>query len=360
MTTEQSADLPRVLVVDDSRIVRAGVKKHLSGSFEIVEEVDGEAGWERLSNDPNIAVLMSDLSMPRLDGFGLLQRIRRSPEWRIKHLPVIIISGEEDLETKNRAVDMGANDFVTKSTDRAEMVARVSAAVKLARAARDAKASEEAQVKEATTDPQTGVATEHLLQIEGEKALAHAVRYQGETTLVVFELDDFDALRTDIGDKVADQLIGLVAKLVAGRLRKEETLARLEGPRFAVVLFADLEGSQIYVDRLRETIAAARVNFKRRQLKVTASVGVANARVDGTEVFEELMQSALARLRDARAGECEQAPPEPAAVAPSLEQALGLLAAGDEAAVAPYLPQLLVALKPLLDLAARLEAGKSA
>ena len=353
MTTEQSAGLPRVLVVDDSRIVRAGVKKHLAGSFDIIEEVDGEAGWERLTSDPEITVLMSDLSMPRLDGFGLLQRVRRSPEWRIKHLPVIIISGEEDIETKNRAVDMGANDFVTKSTDRAEMVARVSAAVKLARAARDAKVSEEAQAKEATTDPQTGVATEHLLQIEGQKALAHAVRYQGETTLVVFELDDFDALRADIGDKVADQLIGLVAKLVSGRLRKEETLARLDGPRFAVVLYADVEGSRTYVERLRETIAAARVNFKRRQLKVTASVGVANARADGTDVFDELMQTALARLRDAVAGGGDPMPAPTPVPSLTVEQALALLAAGDEAAVLPHLPQLLAVLQPLLDLAGR-------
>jgi diguanylate cyclase (GGDEF)-like protein len=354
MTTEQSAGLPRVLVVDDSRIVRAGVKKHLAGSFDIIEEVDGEAGWERLSSDPEIAVLMSDLSMPRLDGFGLLQRIRRSPEWRIKHLPVIIISGEEDAETKNRAVDMGANDFVTKSTDRAEMVARVNAAVKLSRAARDAKTSEEAQAKVSTTDPQTGVATEHLLQIEGEKALAHAVRYQGETTLVVFELDDFEALRADIGDKVADQLIGLVAKLVSGRLRKEETLARLDGPRFAVVLYADVDGSRTYVERLRETIAAARVNFKRRQLKVTASVGVANARADGTDGFDALMQTALARLHDARTGGEPLPESAPVPTSPlSVDQALALLATGDESAVLPHLPQLLAALQPLLDLAGR-------
>jgi diguanylate cyclase (GGDEF)-like protein len=353
MTNETAAALPRILVVDDSRIVRAGVKKHLSTHFEIVEESDGEAGWTRLSNDPDILVLMSDLSMPKLDGFGLMQRVRRAQDPRIRQTPIIIISGEEEPETKNRAVEMGANDFVTKSTDRAEMLARVSAAAKLAQTAREARSSAEAQTKQATTDPQTGVASQHLLGIEADKALAHAIRYQGDATLVLFELDDFDALRADIGDKTADQLIGLVAKLVAGRLRKEETLARLDGPRFGVVLYADVEGSLIYAERLRETIAAARVNFKRRQLKVTASVGIANSRADGSNSFEVLMETAVARLAEARNGGGNKlASPNPVD-ALGIEQALALLANGDDAAVLPHLPKLMQLLKPILDLAAK-------
>jgi diguanylate cyclase (GGDEF)-like protein len=352
MTTDLVSPLPRVLVVDDSRIVRATVKKHLSTSFDIVEENDGEAGWARLSADSDIMVLMSDLSMPKLDGFGLLDRVRKSADPRIRHTPVIIISGEEDGETKNRAVDQGANDFVTKSTDRAEMVARVSAAVKLAQTERDLRQRETLQARTETTDVRTGTATEHLLHIEGEKALAHGVRYHGDTTVVVFEIDDFDLLVGELGETVADQLIGLVAKMVTGRLRKEETLARLGGPQFAVVLYADLEGSLVYANRLRDTIAAAKVNFRGRQLRVTSSVGIANARADGVSEFEPLLAIALGRLGQAHA-EGENLVEAPAAPAITVEQALQMLAAGDEATVRAHLPALIEKLAPLLALAGR-------
>ncbi|MBV8660387.1 MAG: response regulator [Burkholderiales bacterium] len=353
MPNEQSLSLPRILVVDDSRIVRASVKKHLSGSFDIVEEADGEAGWHHLNQDPEIMVLMSDLSMPKLDGYGLLTRVRRSHDLRIKSTPVIIISGEEDLEVKNHAVDLGANDFVTKSTDRAEMVARVSAAVKLARTARELRHNEEVQTKTVTTDAKTGVGSEHLLHLEGAKVLAHGLRHQGEATLVLFELDGFDALNADIGEATADKLMGLIAKLVSDRLRKEETLARLGGPRFGVVLYADLAGSLIYAERLRETIAAAKINFKRRQLRVTASVGIANTRTDGTTEFDALLEIGMGRLASAaQQGGNRLVAPE-AVSAMSVEHALALLASGEAAAVTPHLNTLLLTLQPLLELARR-------
>jgi len=62
----------RVLVVDDSRLVRASIIKHLKGVFDYVETSDGEAGWEQIVLDPSIRVVVSDLSMPKLDGYQLL------------------------------------------------------------------------------------------------------------------------------------------------------------------------------------------------------------------------------------------------------------------------------------------------
>jgi diguanylate cyclase (GGDEF)-like protein len=353
--TELASDRPRILVVDDSRIVRATVKKHLAASFDIIEEADGEAGWERLMADSTILVLMSDLSMPRLDGFGLLARVRKSSDARIRHTPVIIISGEEDAETKQLAVERGANDFVTKSTDRAEMLARVTAAAKLAKTARDLRASEVNQARTATTEVQTGLATPHMFQLHGEKLMAHALRVHGEATLLVFEIDAYPALCERVGSAVAEQVVSLVAKTVASRLRKEEILARLEGPRFGIFLYADLAGSLRYAERLCEIIAAAKINFKGQPLSVTVSAGVGSATVDQLSEFEPLFSLSLQRLAEAIAlgGNRLQAPALPApALAPiEIHEALALLAEGREEAVRPHLPALLAKLAPLLALA---------
>ncbi len=350
--TDITSNMPRILVVDDSRIVRATVKKHLSTQFDIVEEADGEAGWSRLEADPEILVMMTDLSMPKLDGFGLLGRVRKSQDARIKHTPVIVISGEEDLEVKQQALERGANDFVTKSTDRAEMLARVSAAAKLARTARELRATEESQARTATTDVQTGLATEHMLHVEGDKAMAHAARYHGETTLVLFELDKFDEVTGELGEAAAGQLINLVAKLVAGKLRKEETLARLDGPCFAVMLYANFSGATIYAERLKETIAAAKVNFRGQSLRITASIALANSVQDGLADFDGMLALAQLRLARKRAGVVQplaEGAAQPADM--SVAEALALIAQGKEALVLPQLPRLLESLQPLLALA---------
>ena len=350
MTQALNVSLPRILVVDDSRIVRAGVKKHLAGSFDIVEEADGEAGWRRLMADPTIVVLMSDLAMPILDGFGLLQRVRRASDVRIRQLPVIILSGDEEMSVKHQAADMGASDFVTKSTDRVEMLARVVAAVKLAHTARTLRHTEAVAANSAVIDPTTGAGSGHLFHLEGEKALARTQRYQGEATLVLFELDGFTAMCETLGQTICDQLLGLVARLVSERLRREETLSRLDGARFGVVLYADVEGSLIYARRLRDIVAAARVNFKGRTLQVTASIGLANARADAVAGFTDLLAAAVERLMAAQAAGGNQWKAPAAMPSLTLEQALTLIAEGKPERVMPHLSQLLALIKPLTDL----------
>ena len=94
--SEANPDKPTVLVVDDSRLMRVAARKILKDAFETLDAGDGEIAWELLQSDPRITLVMSDLSMPNLDGLGLLERIRRSEQPHIRELPVIIVTGAED------------------------------------------------------------------------------------------------------------------------------------------------------------------------------------------------------------------------------------------------------------------------
>lgn len=343
---------PRILVVDDSRIVRATVKKHLAASFDVIEEADGEAGWDKLSADPLVQVVISDLSMPRLDGFGLLSRMRHAADPRIKNTPVIIISGEEDPETKEAALSKGANDFITKSTDRVEMVARVSAAVQLAKTARDLRTTEEVQAKTTTTDVKTGLATRHLLEIEGEKALSLAQRTQTDITLLIFELDDFAPLQARVGNDVADKLMAMMSKLLSAKLRKEETLAHFGTARFGLILPTSVQSGLVLAERLRAVIAAARVNFRGSQISLTASCGAASVFTEATYALAPLLSAAESRLAIARSagGNRIEAPQITPSKALSIDAALDLLQQGKVDAVRPQLVDLLARLQPLLKL----------
>lgn len=355
MSTSIGGALPRILIVDDSRIVRASIKKHLGEAFELLEEGDGEAGWERLLADPTIDLVISDLGMPRLDGIGLLTRIRQSSDSHLKHLPVIIVSGEEDSETKNHAVEKGANDFITKSTDRAEMLARVKANIQLAQTARQLAHSQASQEKTATTDAKTGLGTAHLLQLQGSQALAYAQRHHGEVSLLLLEIDKFHTVEAQLGDTVADQLLGLIAKLMSSKLRKEETLARLEGARFGIISpTASIDDAITLAQRFRQTIANAKVNYRGQQLSVSASFGLANSLHDGVQEIEALVNVGLARLQMAQdqGGNRVEAPDiEPHHLTPSLGLALTALRDPEQAAqIRPHARALLRQLLPLLKL----------
>jgi CheY-like chemotaxis protein len=121
-----TATRPTVLIVDDSRLMRVAIKKILKDEFELIEAVDGEDAWARLLEEPAISCVFSDLSMPNLDGYGLLERVRGSDAARIRALPFIVITGKEgDLGGLLEEVRAhGATDLVGKPFKSDEIIAR--------------------------------------------------------------------------------------------------------------------------------------------------------------------------------------------------------------------------------------------
>ncbi len=104
----------RVLVVDDSATTRELERALLrAAGFEVVAVADGEQAWLALTGDTRFDVVLSDVEMPRLDGFALLGRIRSTP--RLAQLPVVLVTALEDPSDKQRALDMGASAYIVKS-----------------------------------------------------------------------------------------------------------------------------------------------------------------------------------------------------------------------------------------------------
>jgi two-component system sensor histidine kinase/response regulator len=102
----------RVLVADDDPILREFAIVHLSSPTAVIETApDGMTALSLLmSSQFDIALL--DIGMPSLDGFSLLETMRREP--KLRHMPVTMLTGHEDIASIDRAYSLGANSFVTK------------------------------------------------------------------------------------------------------------------------------------------------------------------------------------------------------------------------------------------------------
>lgn len=114
---------PRILVVDDSRSVRATLARHVEAAYDVREANDGVEAWETLLVDPSIRIVITDLTMPRLDGYGLLARIRESRIARIRTIPVLVMSGAQEQEEHDRVRVAGATRLIGKGTTAAELLA---------------------------------------------------------------------------------------------------------------------------------------------------------------------------------------------------------------------------------------------
>jgi len=297
----------RVLLVDDSRIVRTTIARLIRKTFDVREEADGEAGWQAISSDPSIVVVFSDIQMPKLDGFGLLERMRTSQDQRIKAMPVIVISGDEEDATKKRARAAGANDFITKTTDGTEILSRIDNLLHLVEAKNQLVATKQAVDQTATRDPITGAFTPHYLATEGTKHFSHARRHGGSLSVLVFQVDTHAENVEKVGKQVADQLLGRIVKLVTGTLRSEDTMGRLGETIFAVV-FSGTSSQQAmaFARRMNEQLEKAQVSFRGQVLRIGASMGLAALDVDAASSIEDLMKLAQQRLKDAAARKAQQ------------------------------------------------------
>ncbi|MEP7380957.1 MAG: histidine kinase N-terminal domain-containing protein [Gemmatimonadota bacterium] len=126
---------PRVLVVDDNSDMRQYIVRLLRECYQVDMAADGAAALEMMRlRRPDL--VLSDVMMPRLDGFGLLRAVRAEP--RLATIPVILISARAGDESRVEGVEAGADDYLIKPFSARELLARVNAQLQMSRMRRDA------------------------------------------------------------------------------------------------------------------------------------------------------------------------------------------------------------------------------
>jgi signal transduction histidine kinase/DNA-binding response OmpR family regulator len=134
------APRPRVLLADDNADMRDYVRSLLSAQHEVSCVADGLAAWQALQGElPDL--LLTDVMMPGLDGFGLLRRIRADA--RLRELPVMLLSARAGEESRVEGLNAGADDYLVKPFAAKELLARVESQITLARLRREARVEAE-------------------------------------------------------------------------------------------------------------------------------------------------------------------------------------------------------------------------
>lgn len=274
----------RVLVVDDSAVIRQAISKMLKVDFEVAVAADGEAGWDVLSQTPDVAVLITDIEMPKLDGYAFICRVRASDDPHIRDLPVIVITGADDEETKARAFACGATDFITKPLNLAQLQACTQAYMHFERSV-----PEEAAVHE-------GFLGKREFYDQGA-ALWAGAQPEKPLTLLLATLDKVRALYREHGDEQMEMFVQHSASVLYAEAGKEaQSVARLGGAEFGVLL-SGLHKTQALA--LGQRVVQALAAQPARDGKVLSmSVGIACSD-EGVADFMALRQMAEDRLKRA-------------------------------------------------------------
>ena len=347
--------LPRILIVDESRIVRATISKHVRDLYDYREESDGEAVWQVLVLDHSIALVICSLSLPVLDGNGLLDRVRASKLARLSQMPMLMIAGDND-EAIERAKAHGASDFINRGTGGAELLARIDSQLKLVQAQHQLKENLEQNVQ----NPETGLFTRKYVELQAVQAMSHAMRHNSEVSAMVMSFDNIGALREEHGVDVAKQLQQRFISMLSSKIRKEDSLGHYAGSQLVVISpGTPAAACESFGNRLREAIRAANIAVHGQRLNLSVSVGVSNSPADAVVSAGALIELAGSRLKMAQqAGgnqviSCNPGADAVSPVAPALDQALALINEGQVAKVMPHLAELGLQVMPLLRLLER-------
>lgn len=367
MSDESTDGLPHILVVDDSRVIRIAAKKILSTEFTVSEAGDGEDAWEQLNTKDDIALIISDLSMPYLDGMGLLKRLRESDNARLANMPVIIVTGaEDDEDAKSSAFAAGASDFLTKPFDSVQLLAHTRSHIKLSETENKLAQTETAIEAEPTIDLLTGLANQKHFNERGQQDLAYAIRHRSDMGLLFLNIDGFDQVFIRFGKPAGEAILKGVSEIVKANVRTEDTAGRVGLARFGLILpSATTVGTRQLAVRICQQIAQKIFDADGKRFKITASAGVVTPEIKRDTRFEEMLADGQRFIdRATKAGgnrvvfdqqpaaeksaepAIEKAPAPPAK--PTINKALALLRTGDTDEVKPYVGELMKEVLPLL------------
>jgi diguanylate cyclase (GGDEF)-like protein len=353
---------PRIIVVDDSKLMRVSLKNCLKDEFDIVETENGEQGWKTLTSDPTLQVVITDAQMPVLDGWELIARIRGSSLDHVREIPVIMITGADDETARERALAAGATDFVTKPFDKTQLLARTRTHAKLDQTTRKLAA-------EGAIDPVTNVNSRRYFSERGTQDLAFAKRRSQDVSVIVMRIDRYDAIRADHGEEVGTELLQWVARKIKETVRTEDTLARIEGASFAVIASGAgrLEGA-VLCERARKAVIAAPFAHGGGNIPVSLSLGLVCFGHDRPETIEKFLEIAEQRATRAQAeggnrivaADVAEKKPDSVVVelVPGVDSALQMIASKNVERLKPHFVTLLRRVLPLFEAAdAHLKLG---
>jgi signal transduction histidine kinase/DNA-binding response OmpR family regulator len=190
----------RVLLADDNADMREYVQRLLTAiGYEVEAVADGEAALAAIRRHPPDLVL-TDVMMPVLDGFGLLGALRRDPAPELRDLPVLLLSARAGEEARIEGIDAGADDYLTKPFASRELLARVSTNLRMARMRREAMEALRARTIELETVLET-VPTAVWFTYDGDARHAFGNRRAAE--LLRLPIDANPSLSAPAGERPA-------------------------------------------------------------------------------------------------------------------------------------------------------------
>jgi two-component system cell cycle response regulator len=293
------ADATRVLIVQAESSERAFQKSLFAeAGMSVIEAGSGAEVLDFLATDrPDLVVL--GRALPDMDGLDLLPSLKST---ELEFVPVLVASNRGETAERVRGLQLGADDYISRPCDPAELLARVRALLRTKQTHDRIRKLQATLEQMVVNDPLTGLHNRRYLMDRLLQEMQRSDRHGELLAFAMLDLDSFRPINDQYGHILGDKVLRAVGNAIAKSIRVSDIAARYGGDEFGVILpQTPPEGAMRVCERLLRNISELILQDENgKSCRVTASLGLAYYPADDVETPEDLVHSADGALYGAK------------------------------------------------------------
>ena len=286
--------MEKILIIDDSMHSLRILADILKDEYDVIASRDVYTAI-KIAKEHSPTIILLDVVMPGMDGFEVLQELKKMPE--TNSIPIIFITSLNDFENEEKGLILGAADYIHKPFSPGVVKARVKNHVELFLMRRTMEDL-------ALIDPLTRIHNRRSLDLRSEIEWTRAMRERSLLSVAIIDIDNFKNYNDYYGHLKGDEVIKSVANKIGESLsRKTDFTARYGGEEFVVLLpITHAKGGDKTLQRVCSGIENLAIPHERSSVApvITVSIGGASAVPQTDGCFYSLMDTADKMLYKAK------------------------------------------------------------
>jgi diguanylate cyclase (GGDEF)-like protein len=259
--------------------------------YRVITAANGIEALEKLRQE-QVHIALSDIMMPKMDGFELIKTIRTDPD--LKNLYLILITARIQEGDRVRGLDLGADDYITKPFSFSELLARIRVGSRVIQ-------YQQHLEYQTQTDALTGLYNRRAFEKKMTDELERANRYDHPLSLLILDIDNFKVINDTYGHNSGDAALIKISETLRATTRQSDFPSRFGGEEFVLILpETDHESAQQAAEKILGDIRSFVFSVNNGHFSLTVSIGISSTSIHHYSTANQMIEDADRALYNAK------------------------------------------------------------